>query len=330
MKFSDILGNAKVVDVLKRTAALRTPFHAYIFEGQEGIGKLFTAKIFAQGLLCVHPNQEEPCQVCSVCKKIENENHGDLHIIVSDGKSIKDSQIEELQKLASKKPFEADRSIFIIDGAHTMTLRAQNRLLKILEEPSGEMVVILLAENIEAITPTILSRCQIMRFEPVERDLIRDYLYREWNCSEENAALTAAFSYGSIGRAIKLLSDEEFRQRRDQSIICANVLLKGEFMHQFSQQLRKNSLKKDDAVEFLEMMEFWFRDKLLAGNGQLEKLIYNQDQMEQLKQGEDSVWKEKREMLRIIDRIEQAKAEIQMNVNISYVLKNMFLEIHQK
>lgn len=325
MRFSEIVGNEYIVARLKESVTGQNPFHAYIFEGQSGVGKRLAASAFAQALLCSRPMDGEPCGSCSNCKKMESGNHGDYHYIVSDGKSVKDHQIEELQNQAGKKPFDAERSIFVIDQASTITERAQNRLLKTLEEPSGQSVIMLLVENMDAIVPTIASRCAIMRFRPVARNLILEHLIRQYSASEADAAMAAAFAYGSVGRGKRLLSDEDFQARRQRSIKCAESLVGTNPLAFFAEEIKEDTSTKEEALELLDLMEYWFRDALLLQRGAPAEMLLNQDSENRLRRTIQACPKGEKSLCGIIEKIERTKADVIMNVRTSYAFKYMFL-----
>lgn len=157
MKFEQIEGNEALVARLTRAIQNGNVSHAYLFEGEAVLDKKAFAEVFIKAILC----RQAPgvgCDHCLSCQKINHGNHEDLIYVEADGRSIKDEAIEQMQERLRTKPF-GDRNIAIICDADTMTLRAQNRLLKTLEEPSQGTVLILLSENMENLTQTILSRC---------------------------------------------------------------------------------------------------------------------------------------------------------------------------
>lgn len=163
MTFKDIKGNDKLVERLKETINGKGVTHAYIFEGDTQTDKLMFAKSFVKAILC-ETNKGSGCQVCGSCLKIEHENHEDVfYAQVTEKGNTKDEAISQLQVSLSKKPCAGDRNIAIIKDADSMTLKAQNRLLKTLEEPHPGTVIILLSNNIQNLTQTILSRCVIFR-----------------------------------------------------------------------------------------------------------------------------------------------------------------------
>lgn len=157
MNLNGFDGNEKLIQRLSATIKNETLSHAYIFEGEAALDKVAFAKAFVKAILC----DEAPavgCDNCAVCRKIEHDNYEDLIYVEADGASLKDEAIEKLQERLKIKPY-GKRNIALINNADTMTLRAQNRLLKTLEEPLKGTILILLSENIENLTNTILSRC---------------------------------------------------------------------------------------------------------------------------------------------------------------------------
>ena len=136
--------------------------HAYIIEGDNCIDKVGFVKNFVKGILC----KEEPglgCDTCVTCRKIEHDNYEDLYHIKAEDLSVKDAQVSYLQEQLKTKPSGGLRNIAILEDADSMTVRAQNRLLKTLEEPNPGTILFLLSENTENLLPTITSRCIIFR-----------------------------------------------------------------------------------------------------------------------------------------------------------------------
>jgi DNA polymerase III, gamma/tau subunits len=136
--------------------------HAYIIEGDSGIDKKAFAMDFVKAVLC----KEDPgfgCDHCATCRQIEHDNYADLYYVCSDGRSVKDAAVSNMQNQLFSKPVEGDRNVAIIDDADTMTIRAQNRLLKTLEEPNPGTIIILLSENTDNLLDTVRSRSVIYR-----------------------------------------------------------------------------------------------------------------------------------------------------------------------
>lgn len=157
MRFKEQENNINLITRLDNVVKDDKIAHAYIFEGSACIDKKAFAESFVKGILCTR-NLGENCGNCSNCSKIDHDNHEDIIYISAEGGSIKDADIIDMQDKLKTKPF-GERNVVIIADSDTMTIRAQNRLLKTLEEPPGKAVIILLSENIENLVQTIQSRC---------------------------------------------------------------------------------------------------------------------------------------------------------------------------
>ena len=153
--------------------------HAYIIEGDSLSGRDEFAVDMAKALLC----KEAPgvgCDSCSICRRVAHGNYQDLYMLQSDNRSVKDKDVLELQQNLMNVPTgEGNRNIAIVPDADTMTVRAQNRFLKTLEEPQEGTLIMLLVENSEKLLPTIRSRCQRIR------------LYSEESTGDEELTETA-------------------------------------------------------------------------------------------------------------------------------------------
>jgi len=165
MLLKDISGNDKVIKRLQSAALSGNVSHAYIFEGESSIDKTAVAKAFIKAIFCVN-NHGNGCDICLPCRKIEDGNYEDIHYAEATGASIKDEVISGILRNLRNKPVGGERNIAIIKDADTMTVKAQNRLLKTLEEPPEGAVIILLAENKERLLKTVRSRCISVRLEP--------------------------------------------------------------------------------------------------------------------------------------------------------------------
>jgi len=203
MPFSEVIGQELAISVLKRSIALERVAHAYLFSGIEGCGKRKTALAMVQAVFC---GKEDACGVCPSCRKVANGQHPDLHILEPDGAFIKIDQIRELQKELSYRPFEAPKKACIIDGAERLNLSSGNALLKTLEEPPGNALMILITAERSAVLQTILSRCQTLSFQPLPADMIEGRLVRE-QFPAEAARIAASLSGGSLSRAVEIATD---------------------------------------------------------------------------------------------------------------------------
>jgi DNA polymerase-3 subunit delta' len=146
-----------------REALLQGRFsHAYIVAGV--FDHLFTQSV-AQTIMC--KQEHRGCGSCSSCLKLKSNNHPDIIWVEPDGASIKIAQIETVQSFIHIRPFESNYKVIIFEQAHLMTEQAQNRLLKVLEEPPGYVVIFFVTENVESLLETVRSRCQVIGSDEV-------------------------------------------------------------------------------------------------------------------------------------------------------------------
>lgn len=146
-----------MIDFFKEALERNHLSHSYLISGSEDIE---LAKSIAQRILC--KQEHTGCGSCSSCIKLASNNHPDLMIILPDGASIKNAQVEDFQEFIFIRPFESSHKIVIFNEAHLMTERAQNRILKVLEEPPEYAVFLFLTKHMTAMLETVLSRCQIL------------------------------------------------------------------------------------------------------------------------------------------------------------------------
>ena len=229
MNWTDIRGHADRIEMLLRSLQRGRLAHAYLFAGPPGVGKSRFARIFAQCLLCERNSGDslDACDECSACRQMNAGSHPDFFTVGCPGgkneipvalffgsaeKRGKEGLIHDL----SLKPMAGDRRIAIIDDANRMNDEGANAMLKTLEEPPPNSLLILIGENLDAVLPTIRSRCQLLRFAPLPTSDVADLLVEnEIASSPEEAAAAAAMSDGSLQMAAQLLNPA-LRSLRDR------------------------------------------------------------------------------------------------------------------
>ncbi len=169
MSFEDIKGQEDAVRRLKNAVLNNKAAHAYIFAGPRSSGCLLMARNFAKALNCVS-SDNAPCDTCVSCVKIDKGAHPDVRILApgSEDGGITVDQVRSIQSEIILKPYEGSHKVFIIEDAHRMNIAAANSFLKTLEEPPPDSILILITERPSDLTPTIVSRCQIIRALPVK------------------------------------------------------------------------------------------------------------------------------------------------------------------
>jgi len=185
--------------------------HAYIFEGVAGAGKYEMAKWLAKAINCLNQTADgEPCESCNQCLRIEQEEHPDVTMVEPDGLSIKVDQVRAIKDEFSKSGMESRRKILIIEDMDKMTTSAANSLLKFIEEPEGEITILLLTTEVQQLLPTIVSRCQIIHF-PVRNihDRIEEIRARE--IPQTSATLLANLTQDA-DEAVNIYHQENFNK----------------------------------------------------------------------------------------------------------------------
>src|SRR5437868_1178631 len=217
----NIVGHEHAIDLLRRTLAVQQVRHAYLFAGPDHIGKALLVHRFAQTLLCTggpdpQVAPEAPCNACLSCRKVLHGNHPDLHVIArpSDKQFIIIEQIRSLQSDSARKTMEGRRNVFIIQGAHEMNVQAANCLLKTLEEPEPDVVLLLTAPDTGLLLPTILSRVQQIPMHLLAPSQIRAALEQHWSVEPQEAALVAALAAGRMGWAVQAIEDDDMLENR--------------------------------------------------------------------------------------------------------------------
>jgi DNA polymerase III subunit delta' len=269
MSFVGIIGQDSAIAALRRSLASGRIAHAYLFSGIDGCGKKKTAQALIGALFC--KTDREGCGTCPSCRKVAALQHPDLRIVEPDGAFIKIDQIRELQRELAYRPFEAGIKACIIDEADRMNPAAANSLLKTLEEPPGNAVLILITATVGGMLPTIRSRCQQLQFRGLSPEHIESYLTHEGN-DPEAARLAAALADGSLGKAMGFVQKVAVTERTDVLERFSNLTLTHiEPLFAYAEEL---SGDKERALTILDLLTTFMRDVMLAqkGNGELVNL----------------------------------------------------------
>ncbi len=317
MPFSDIIGQAAPVSVLRRSLAAGKIAHAYIFDGVEGCGKKKTALAFVEAIFC---NGAEGCGRCHACRKVAAVQHPDLHVVEPEGAFIKIDQIRELQKELSYRPFEARKKACILEAAERLNPAAANAFLKTLEEPPGDALLILLTTNIGAVLPTILSRCQRLSFSPLPFEAMEEYL-RKTGVPAETARIAAALADGSLKKALDI-SEEDTLLRRSHILERIGSLSPGEIAPLFTLAEELGN-ERDKTLEVLDILTVFWRDVLHMQSGGIDPV--DSDIVPLLrKEAARSTPEKTMEKIELVSRCRKA---LQRNVNPRLALEVLFMEL---
>ncbi|MHB8829531.1 MAG: DNA polymerase III subunit delta' [Syntrophales bacterium] len=320
MSFQQIYGHKKPLAILKSAMAGNRVAHAYIFYGKEGVGKKTVASVFARALNC--PAADPPCDVCASCLKAEHKNHPNIITVAADGQFIKIDAVKEIRAKMAFRP-ETGKRVFILPDADKMNPAAANALLKTLEEPSADNVLILTSARPHALPVTILSRCQALRFSPLQKAEVAGFLRGQQGFADDEAEAIAAASLGSIGDAIEM--------KKEDYIAIRNGILKrladdnpADLMKRLA-FARRLGTEREEISQRLQIMQNAYRDSLiLKETGDKEMLLF--------KDWSDSISAlanrlSGREILKNMALVGQAMDAISRNSNKTLTLEAMLVSL---
>ncbi|MCX6760727.1 MAG: hypothetical protein NTZ84_01290 [Candidatus Nealsonbacteria bacterium] len=241
----EIIGHQKQREFLKKVIKKGTFSHAYLFSGQEKLGKKKIA-----------------LEIISLLFGIDAEKqHPDLMIIEPTEGEIKINQIRDLIFWLSLKPYSTQFKGAIINSAQLMNQDAQTALLKTLEEPKGKTVLILISENSDHLLPAILSRVQTIKFYPVKKEEIKKYL-KSQNVPEEKTEEIARISLGRPGAAIEHILDPKKLEFFEEKVKELNKISKSDLSFRF-QCAKDLSENLQEIKETLDVWTAYFRNILM-------------------------------------------------------------------
>lgn len=243
--------------------------HAYLFEGDQGVGKHELSLWLAKRLFCTQVVDNEPCNECNNCLRITAGEHPNLWQIKPDGQSIKVDQIRQLQQEFVRSGFESRLQFFTISHADKMNASAANSLLKFLEESAGSFVAILETDSPGKILPTIQSRCQILHFAPLNTQALVAKLVQT-GIGTESATLLAALT-NSYQKAVEISQEEWFNEAKAAVSQWYLYLANNDLMAFVYVQKKLTALAKEKERQqlLLQMLMQHFRQarsKLLNGD----------------------------------------------------------------
>jgi DNA polymerase-3 subunit delta' len=263
----------------------------------------------------------EPCGSCRSCKKIQAGNHPDIIQIKPVGTLINIAQIRDLRSTLAMKPYEAGTRIAILHDAQSMNPPAGNALLKILEEPPEQTVLVLLATQTQDLLPTIVSRCQQIRFNPITGAYLEKLLIEEHGMETKDARAIATMAGGSLTRAMTMLTGNWVFRR--------NWIL-GELKELASRPnghilalAEKISSEKGKIPEILEIIKSWLRDLVMAQT--YPDKILNQDIRQDIQLASQGI--ETNSLLSKIELVQTTQNNLQANLNVRLLLEVMLMKL---
>ncbi len=304
--------------VLKRFVTLQKNnrlAHAYLFVGPQQVGKTQTALAVGKFLNCENIQNDFFCDICPSCLKINHGNHPDIHLIsAEETDTIKIEQIRRVISQIQLKPFEARVKVFILKNVEKLTIEGANALLKTLEEPVKDSLLILTSCVPEEVADTIRSRCHAMNFSSGSPRALADQLFRDYALNQPAANFLAYYSQGSLGRA-RHLAEEKFFDRKNEALdalVCTS---------ESEDYLKETLLDKEKTKEVLDILLMWLRDLLILKTRGSETHLVHADRLKDLKKYEARYSFE--EITELTQEIVKAATLLAENLNVKIALSLM-------
>ncbi|HET8579383.1 MAG TPA: DNA polymerase III subunit delta' [Nitrospiraceae bacterium] len=329
MPFRDIIGHERPKAILRAAMLHDHVAHAYLFYGEDRIGKRLTAIRFAQAINCdtdYGPDSPEACGVCRSCHQIETRIHPDFLLIEPDREQanpqIKIEQIRELESQIIYRPLVGRRKICIIDEADRLTLGAANALLKPLEEPPAQSLFLLVTSRPYALPATVRSRCQGLRFAAPARTQVEAALILKREIPPTDARFLAMMTQARIGQALQTDLEATRAQQDDFSALTSTKSLKSitTLLTAAETLVRANR-----APEALEWIARWVRDLVLVHIGADPDNLLNFDRLPALK--ETACGMPLDALLDLLDDIEAIQRNATRNLNLQMALETVLLRL---
>ena len=358
MSFKDIRDQATPVRLLQNIIRRERIPNGLLFWGAGGVGKRLAAVALAKAINC-KGSQADSCGACLSCRKISHDNHTDVKIISPSGRSrnIGVDVIDFISDLAAYHAFESDWRVIIVEDSDRMREPAQNHFLKTLEEPPSNTLFILLTEYPGMLLPTIRSRCQQVRFRSLRPETVAELLIEHRGIDPKRAEALAAVSQGQMTRALDLVESEkrdvvlditrrlaagkdplelseEFTRHLSAQRDAIKASIKAEFDTPDAKEVSREdrealesdqiafteSLIRREQMEYLYLLQTWYRDAMVFEATGDSDLVMNRDLVDQF----TAPFGAQRDRL---GAIEKAWLYIERNLNIDRVFRDLFFTL---
>jgi DNA polymerase-3 subunit delta' len=320
-----LLGHDWAVDLLRSHLNNQRARHAYLITGPQGVGRRTLAIRLAQALNCTQPiAPATPCGECRACRLIGKAQHPDFSITQGEGgRALLVDQIRELQRTLSLAPYEAAYKIALLLRFEEANPNAANALLKTLEEPPPQVIMLLTASDAEALLPTITSRCEVIRLRPLSIDQVSEGLQTHWGLPAEEAQLYAHLSGGRPGFARRLSQNPEMLEQRQNQLDDLQKLLPASRVARFSyaEELSKDKVLLQNTLQ--TWLTLW-RDIMLRVSGSSISLtnIDRQDEVASLAEQIDLATARE-----VVNRLERSMEQIDRYINPRLVTEVLMLDL---
>jgi len=358
VRLSQFVGNPRAVEGLRQDVASGRPAHSYLLVGADHVGKLTLGIALAQALNCLNPTDGEACGVCAECTRIAEGNHPDVRVtqarsgegeedIVLEGATVTIEQAHELRKRAGLKPYQGRYKVEVLAGADRLTVEAANALLKTLEEPPSDTVLILTATNLEGVLATIQSRCRQVRLAPMDSEALAQVCEQRFpTLGATELKAIVSWAGGKPGLAFALGERPEALAKRDALLgLFAEAVeapplaafrlaeelqrLAQEWWQASTGQKKvaasKSKVTRTAVADSLELLLGWLHELLRVQLGEDASGFRFADRytlLESLSQTRDAAW-----VLAALESVQRARRAALSNANLQLALEALFLKL---
>jgi len=359
MSFGAIEDQAMPIRFLQNLLRRNRVPNGLLFWGPGGVGKQMTAMTLARAVNC-REGDADACGTCLSCRKVTSGNHPDVKVVapVKRSRVINVETVEDINEFASLRAFESPWRVFVILDAERMTLPAQNHFLKTLEEPPGQSLFILVTEFPRVLLPTIRSRCQQVRFGALRPETVAEVLVRQRDLAPDVAASIARLSQGQMSRALDLVDSEkraitldvvhQLAEGRDplalaeefaghlaaqRDRIAADIkadlgaTAPGEVSPEDREAIKAEETARIDAayrrdvMEYLYLLETWYRDAAVYGITGDATHVLHRDQTDRLAAASPA------DLGKQVAAIEKARVYLERFINEGRVIRDLFFAL---
>ncbi len=323
-----IYGHQRQINFLQTSLEQDSLANAYLFYGSSGLGKKMIARYFAQSLFC-QTVADRPCQKCSNCHHVKQGTYADCYLLGQTQEELSAENIKDFLSRLKLASAIGGRKLAIISQADKINLFAANALLKILEEPPKDTTIILIADQIDYLPATILSRCQLLKFQALDKKAMEDWL-SNFSLPELEKATILNLSFGKPGRALNFMADNlaNFREQCNWLIklLDLETLSALQMLDNWFEVLKKDNLKakvsdlSHSTLEYLDLLELFWRDLLWA---KLDRKVLNVLYQKEIK--DLSKKYSYTDILKNLLSINKIKKQIKENVSPQILWENLVL-----
>lgn len=324
-----VYGHKNQLALLQKTIKKEQFPNAYIFYGPRGLGKKYTANFFVQSIFC--ENDKKPCQKCKPCRMIANRSFADFYYLGDKKDDLSADNVRDFLRSLSLKSSSDSRKIALISRADIINLHGANALLKTLEEPPKNTTIILIADSIEKIPATVISRCLLLKFQPLLRADMEAWL-KNYKFNKDEADTIINLSFGRPGFALSFINDNMSNYNKSAKFII-DILSNTTFYYlqaidKWFQLLKKEypGYKMYELGEltndYLDLTELLLRDVLWI---KFDRPIVNKVFEKELRAISDKFDKDK--IMKVLLSIDDFRKQLSINVSPQLLWENLFLSL---